>query len=105
MFPSSFSRLDSSDPSPSPLPHRPLRPIDAIAPLSSPEHAQAFSISLKHNTSSYAPPHFCLNREHAIEPPLPIPPPSFNSPCTLHHSSINRARSFLSTSQTPPMPP
>src|SRR5438132_1501652 len=37
--------------------------------------------------------------------PCPFHLRASNSPCTLLHSSINRARSFLSTSETPPEPP
>ena len=47
------------------LPHRPLRPTDAIAPLSSPEHAQTFSVSLKHNTGSSGPFSLHLTQEQA----------------------------------------
>ena len=59
------------------LPHRPLRPTDAIAPLSSPEHSREAPLTLLSTTESHTTlSFFCLNWKSTDELHCPTPPPS-----------------------------
>ena len=59
------------------LPHRPLRPTDAIAPLSSPEHSREAPLTLLSSTEYHtALSFFCLKWKSTDELHCPTPPPS-----------------------------
>ena len=70
------SSAPRSDPSHH-LPHRPLRPTDAIAPLSRPEHSREAPLTLLSTTEPHtALSFFCLNWKSTDKLHCPTPPPS-----------------------------